>query len=408
MIDYFKINKAVGSALSKYKDATFPINVYQAIVKIPDIALMTYKEIIESGLPYDTESDIINRLTLSKDGALLRVEGIGYLLAYNDDGFIPYTRIRWTLAHELGHYYLKHLDDKKTIMSRGGLSNTEYKTAEKEANAFARDFLANPAAVYASKSVINAKNIARTFELSNEASRIIANKLNEYPRIIQNWSKLLKVEDPVFKPIIDYSDYYPSYGENVFAALLKEKTVLFNFCSHCHALNSGYDSTIKYCSVCGNKTIKITKHNFKFHETEEQDVFEYKKFEVEGTPSKLQNECMNCGNKIEKSQDFCDVCGKYLINRCSGISIDDIYFDNKRHKWMMYDESPFGDGESRTITNKDFSEGFTGGCDHSQSGKARFCAKCGSVTTFMLSQYFKEWNEEQKLANNQQEDALPF
>lgn len=402
MINYNKVNNAVGRALRDYEDSTFPLNTYHAIKKISNISIATYKEIIDSPLfpPLDTEEKIINYLTLSNDGAILTDDGVEFLLAYNDSVDIPYTRIRWTIAHELGHYYLNHLDNK-TIMSRGGLSNKDYDHAEKEANLFARDFLANPASCKLLNDYNDEKEIEEKFEVSREASKNIAENLKRNPWLIEKWDKHLSIANPIFNKVINYSEYFPAYGEDVFDLIIT-KSLVFNYCYDCHALNSGSKKNIKYCSVCNGTKILVTKHNFKFHENEEQNVIEYKKYNVQGNPSKLQDECAVCRNIIHNNENFCDVCGTYLINRCSGISADNIYFDNKSQKWKVIES-----GQDYQIESNEYLSGLNNGCDYPQSGKSRFCAKCGSVTTFMVQNLFEEWKVELKSLTSS-EDTLPF
>jgi len=66
-------------------------------------------------------------LAVSSDGFTGR-EGDKYIIYYNDDPAIPAARKRFTIAHELGHYVLKHkVDGDKE---------------EREANCFARNLLA--------------------------------------------------------------------------------------------------------------------------------------------------------------------------------------------------------------------------------------------------------------------------
>ena len=64
---------------------------------------------------------------VSPDGFSLR-QGRRYIIVYNDAPHIPASRVRFTLAHELGHYTLGHLRDGDK--------------EEAEANCFARNLLA--------------------------------------------------------------------------------------------------------------------------------------------------------------------------------------------------------------------------------------------------------------------------
>ena len=57
-------------------------------------------------------------------------------------------RIRWTLAHELGHIVLNHFDEfEDTRLSQTGLTEEEYGVLDVEANVFASELLCSPAMV---------------------------------------------------------------------------------------------------------------------------------------------------------------------------------------------------------------------------------------------------------------------
>ena len=84
----------------------------------------------------------VYQLLNSEDGALwYKSDTQTYILLYNDT-IDNKERIRFTIAHELGHYVLKHNETTdKTILSRYSLSENEYKTFETEANFFAKHLL---------------------------------------------------------------------------------------------------------------------------------------------------------------------------------------------------------------------------------------------------------------------------
>lgn len=64
----------------------------------------------------------------SSDGFTLR-RGTKYIIVYNDSVFLPESRVRFTLAHELGHVVLQHKMEGDEV-------------EEQEANTFARNLLA--------------------------------------------------------------------------------------------------------------------------------------------------------------------------------------------------------------------------------------------------------------------------
>lgn len=63
-----------------------------------------------------------------------------YKIVYNEKSYLD--RIRFTIAHEIGHIVLNHLIEfKQTRLSRGGLTKQEYWVLEREADIFATNLL---------------------------------------------------------------------------------------------------------------------------------------------------------------------------------------------------------------------------------------------------------------------------
>src|SRR5690606_21023092 len=70
-----------------------------------------------------------------------------YMILYNNDSRLKLpTRQRWTIAHELGHFILRHNEimGNKAIIARNNLTDDEYEALETEADCFARSLLAPP------------------------------------------------------------------------------------------------------------------------------------------------------------------------------------------------------------------------------------------------------------------------
>ncbi|NCB27880.1 MAG: ImmA/IrrE family metallo-endopeptidase, partial [Bacteroidia bacterium] len=77
----------------------------------------------------------------SEDGAAVMDERCGkYIVYYNEKK--KKQRIRFTIAHEIGHIFLGHHEEYgKPILERGGVGQELYKRLENEANCFARNLL---------------------------------------------------------------------------------------------------------------------------------------------------------------------------------------------------------------------------------------------------------------------------
>lgn len=84
-------------------------------------------------------------LFIDKEGADAKTQHLrgraDYLVVY-DDRVENYQRVRWTIAHELGHIVLGHLTSfDATALCRGSLTEVEYKVLEREADTFAVTYL---------------------------------------------------------------------------------------------------------------------------------------------------------------------------------------------------------------------------------------------------------------------------
>ena len=94
-----------------------------------------------------------------------------YIVAYNDL-IANEARIRWTLAHELGHIALNHfVDFDATRYSLGGMADDEYNVLDVEANTFADELLCPPAMVgLIPEPVRCVKTISSLFQVSKQAA----------------------------------------------------------------------------------------------------------------------------------------------------------------------------------------------------------------------------------------------
>lgn len=90
---------------------------------------------------------------------------------------MPERRIRWTLIHEFGHYWLEHTEDSEL--------------ADAEADFFAKNVLAPPLFVY-HFNIKNYIELSEKFQLSNEAS---INSWNYYIKWLKKRNNSLTYEE---------------------------------------------------------------------------------------------------------------------------------------------------------------------------------------------------------------------
>lgn len=102
----------------------------------------------------------------TKDGRILVDEGGAAMIAYNDS-ILARGRILWTIAHEVAHFVLGHT--KHTAVEIASLPDGMYALMEREADAFAAEFLA-PKVVLFAMGITDAFSIYRVCRISGEAA----------------------------------------------------------------------------------------------------------------------------------------------------------------------------------------------------------------------------------------------
>ena len=121
-------------------------------------------------MPYSKAQVLVDKLRLEKltqnSGFCIRLKN-GETILFYDDANPPY-RIRFTVAHELGHVFLGHpmkMADGYTYTHRNREHDPKDDPFEVEANVFARDILA-PACVLWGLQLHTAEEIAQVCDIS--------------------------------------------------------------------------------------------------------------------------------------------------------------------------------------------------------------------------------------------------
>lgn len=222
-----------------------------------------------------TVKDIIKAFG-SEDAFTTYQNGL-YSIAYNDKVYPP-ERIKFSLMHEIGHIYLKHLEEfDQTILARGGLPDKEYDILEKEANIFASETLA-PNEVLLSLGWTSYPVIKKLCKLSKKAAKVKASILFN---LIFNWV-YVDPNSPIIKAFYDF---------------IHQKK-----CNHCEY---GFvSSKAKYCPICGGDKLIWGEGKMIYNDGYELDE--------NGRAIK----CPRCDNEEVKYGDYCIICGAYLVNKC--------------------------------------------------------------------------------------------
>lgn len=214
------------------------------------------------------------RLKKTKAEARTSIErGSNLYTTVYDDRIRPLERITYTLAHELGHIILGHLDDfEKTSLSRGGLTEAEYKVLEEEADFFAAELLA-PISIVKDLSITKPEPLRHIFKLSIKASDNRALDLAW-------WGNTDIVEESHHMLKLQFRDYLQ----------------IINICSSSNRI----------------------KENIAFKRNEEVRYMVDKNFYVSVDENNRFCSCPQCGNEVfSEAASYCKICGFYLYNTCS-------------------------------------------------------------------------------------------
>ena len=131
-LTYEELRNLAYDFLNEYTDGQLPINLVSIIDKINNLHLLKYTTFAKQ---HNLSMSEVIAFLQSDDGALwYQYSTDTYILLYNDT-IASKERIRFTIAHELGHYVLRHNEiTDKTIISRYTLTNSEYNEFEREAS----------------------------------------------------------------------------------------------------------------------------------------------------------------------------------------------------------------------------------------------------------------------------------
>lgn len=346
--NYSKVEAAAYRTLTECGLDSLPVKFKKIIKHYDDLRIQKYSHWAKKrGITIEEACQILN----SKFGVLW-VHDNESLVLYNDTDDNP-QRVRFTIAHEIGHYILGHNKaTDKTIITRYALDDQQYDIFEKEANHFASKLLAPLPLLY--KINGNWKDLDRMhirdfFDVSYTAAGYIKDAYDR--RLNGNY-------------IDDNHDITEAFSDYITQETTKKR------CKHC--LHDSYGNEIEFCEICGEVDfIELdadTYFFFKNFNAGGKNV-KYKKVEVDESGRALI--CPLCDNEeIEDHEDICMICGKYIRNICSGVFVEYDYYTDQ--------VSP---------DNLD-------GCQTVLKGNARHCTKCGAMSTFFYYDLLKPWTEE--------------
>ncbi len=182
--DYKIARNKAWETLIKCNITSLPINL-ATIARLNNITILKYSD---------------SKQNLTGDGFSLNVNNVN-VIYYNDKK--PKTRIRFTLAHELGHCLLGHLKFGKTYNRNSEIDFKGMDVYEMQANVFARDLLM-PAIVLHNLNIKSSEDIARICNVSMLSAEIRYKRLTELNE--RNMFNKHPLERQVYKQFQKYID----------------------------------------------------------------------------------------------------------------------------------------------------------------------------------------------------------
>ncbi|MGT2793271.1 ImmA/IrrE family metallo-endopeptidase [Streptococcus pasteurianus] len=355
-INYEELKNSAYDFLKKFSNGRLPIDLLHIIHQIDNLRLMKYTNFAKMhNLTLEEIYDILQ----SEDGALwYQTSTNSYILLYNDL-VENKERIRFTIAHELGHYALRHNElTDKTTLSRYSLSSEEYDRFEKEANFFAKHLLV-PFPILGNYVQFFHKMDTDFIHTVFNVSYSVANYVIKNLQTMQSFG-LVKEGHVVEEKFADYIT----------------TTQSTRICKSCH---SKINRRSNYCHICSTKQYEglTTLEAYLENREKEKKRMRYTKYELDnsGYPKK----CPRCDNEELENSNYCNICGIYTLNVCVGD------YNNNFDAW----------GNPIPI-----SQYLDNGCKKILNGNSRYCPDCGGKSSYFFQGLLKNWDIEKK-ENNQ-------
>ena len=299
----------------------FPVDPFEIIKHFsPNWCLLEYSELkINTG-----EKDPLEIKKHKAEAKSTSVRGSSdYLIVY-DKNVRNEHRIRWTLAHEIGHIILGHLDHfEATGLYRRGLTKSEYDVLEVEAHWFASELLSPKPIMRHFNFDDSFQGISLICDISKDAAVRKLNRLkNPYVKSYPYANKLLR------------NFYGNLVNKGYLSALFKTATRYVNshlypdFCKYCRICkncNSYIENENQsFCHICGVMVDNIHKYSpYKnyggfFYMGDDLFLNGIKYFEIKSIDTKRVLFCPLCKNhEFSKDAEYCRICSTPLFNKCT-------------------------------------------------------------------------------------------
>lgn len=344
------INKRAFELLIELGFSSLPISPWDIIRE--------YEDTIKC-IPLSEANDVLQKEGLNKlfrkrgdEGITVKFRGDSfYVIIYDDINIDNQDRILWTIMHELGHIFMRHLGDFDLCnIHRGGLSEKEYGVLEVEAHQFAAEMFA-PTPVMLRFDGISEDQLRVMCGLSADAAGRRYTSLFEKPyhpqtkydaKLVRNFSSFLRWGAP--EAIYEGTQKIVGQGNYIKYLALSRK------CPNCFSFTT--DPKAKFCIYCGrefeepkwdwDRLYGRDSDDLRYHPPMKRFTYEIDKIGYDWNHDKYLK-CPVCQNEeVSPYAEFCHICGQPLRNVCKA------------------------EGKAVTV-------------------RARYCPDCGSETTFKKS-----------------------
>lgn len=363
-IDYPATQKAAFEFIKESGISKLPISITTLIKTKQNIRIVKYSAFAREN---NSTVDNIAKLYNSRDGFCVWDSSADRYVIFYNDTIKNKQRIRFTLAHELGHCVLGHHRlVKSAVLSRRALKDSEYSNLEKEANFFARTVLAPLPIIFKYGEIYKKMTptfIQGTFDVSPSVSSNVMSHLKNLQK-----NNIISFTHPF---LTNFECYIQS-------------DVNTTVCKRCENRAS---REFSYCPYCGSKIDNKLNIEDKAYQKLHGGAQELKYFSPIVSDGKGRRVCPRCRNEeILDGFKICHICSTYIYNECVGYNFTENEEIASARNLLDYCNSNCG-------------------CQNIPEN-ARFCPGCGALTTFSVQGLLGSWEDELALA--EEFENLPF
>lgn len=301
--DHYTAYNEARNLMAELDIQSLPVDPFKITQQLK-IELMTYTEADE------LFPDRITKLRNKKIDAIVCKPDYSieeYIIFYDDSR--PYERVRFTIAHEIGHVRIGHITRSINQFTRYSYNKTT-DPIEQEADTFAGELL-RPPILLALTGISNYYDIQQICNVSFQAANVGERQIKTVQKFMYN-----KCKEEI------------KFYANQFYDFIHQR-----ICKNCN--HYFINQNAKYCPVCGNnkiqwgRDIKMIYDGFELNENGRAKV------------------CPKCGNEeVNPDYNICKICGTTIINRCAGKMI---YYENGYEEFQSCDT--IADGNARYCIN---------------------------------------------------------